>query len=205
MNIWLLTTKVFACFCLLFALSVSVSAQSEASIYELPAGTKIRVQMDNEINSKVSSVNDTFTVKISEPLKVRNSVVLPIGTVIEGRITKVRRAASGGQNGFLEVAFETLRLENSETRLIEGVLIDNLKIESPQTANVLTIIGGTAFGGIVGAVSKVNNGALIGAAIGAGAGTGIAFLRKGKDVKIKADEQFEIRLTKNVNLPVRDF
>ena len=41
--------------------------------------------------------------------------------------------------------------------------------------------------------------------VGAGAGTGFAFLRKGRDVKIKADEKFEIKLTKNVNLPVQDF
>ncbi len=81
----------------------------------------------------------------------------------------------------MEVAFETLRFEDGETRRIEGVLVDKLKIESSRSTNILTIIGGTTIGGIVGAVSKADNGALIGAAIGAGAGTGIAFLRKGKE------------------------
>ena len=205
MNTWLVATKVFAFFSLLFVSFISAPAQSDTSIYQLQSGTKIRVQMDNEINSKVSSKDDTFTVKISEPLKVRESIVLPVGTVIEGRVTKVERASSGGKTGNLEISFETLQLANGEKRKIEGVLVNDLKIESSQTANVLTIIGGTAIGGIVGAVSKADNGALIGAGIGAGAGTGIAFFRKGKDVKIRTDEEFEIKLTRNVNLPVQDY
>jgi len=205
MNTWLITTKVFAFFSLLFVNFISAPAQSDTSIYQLQTGTKIRVQMDNEINSKVSSVDDTFTVKISGPLKVRESVVLPVGTVIEGRVTKVERASSGGKNGSLEISFETLWLANGEKQKIEGVLVNDLKIESSQTANVLTIIGGAAIGGIVGAISKADSGALIGAGIGAGAGTGIAFFRKGRDVKIRTDEEFEIKLTRNVNLPVQDY
>lgn len=209
MNTWLLTTKVFAFFSLLpvmlFAAFISVDAQTNLSINQLQTGTRIRVRMDNEINSKAASENDTFIVKISEPLKVGESVVLPIGTVIEGRVTKVRRASSGGRGGSLEVSFETLRFEDGATCRIEGVLVNKLKIERSQTANVLTIVGGTAIGGIIGAFSKADNGALIGAAVGAGAGTSIAFLRKGKEVRIATDEEFEIKLTKNVDLPVRDF
>ncbi len=205
MNIRLITTKVFAFFSLLFTISISANAQTDYSIYQLQTGTKIRVRMDNEINSKVSSENDTFTVKISEPLKVRESVVLPIGTIIEGRVTKVKRAALGGKSGSLEVSFETLRSPDGEKQKIEGVLVNRLNAESSSTANALTIIGGTALGAIVGAASKAQSGALIGTGIGAGAGTSIAFLRKGKDVKIKTDEEFEIELTQNLTLPVQDY
>lgn len=204
MNFWRMATKIFAFFSLIFLSFISANAQSD-SIYQLQAGTKIRVRMDNEINSKVFGVNDTFTTRIAEPIKVRESVVLPIGTIIEGRITKVKRAAAGGQNGDLTVSFETMRFANGGKREIEGVLVNDLKAESSQTANLLTIIGGTALGGIFGAVSKADNGALIGAGIGAGAGTGIALLKKGQEVRIKADEKFEIELTKDVTLPVLDY
>ncbi len=205
MTMLLITTKVFAFFSLLFTISISANDQTDYSIYQLQTGTKIRVRMDNEINSKVSSENDTFTVKISEPLKVRESVVLPIGTIIEGRITKVKRAALGGKSGSLEVSFETLRSPDGAKQKIEGVLVNRLNAESSLTANALTIIGGTALGAIVGAASKSQSGALIGAGVGAGAGTSIAFFRKGKDVKIKTDEEFEIELTKNVTLPAQDY
>jgi hypothetical protein len=195
-------TKIFALFSLFFVNSIFINAQS---IYELPSGTKIRVQMDNEINSKVSKVNDTFTTTISVPLKVRETVVLPIGTVIEGRVTGAKRASLGSKNGSLVVAFETLRFATGEKREIKGVLVNPLTGESLRTPNVLTIAGGAALGAIFGTVSKKGNGALIGAAIGTGAGVGVAFLRKGNDVRIKNDEEFEIELTRNVTLPVRDY
>ncbi len=207
MNFWRLTTKIFAIFYLLFVISSFAQAQTEngSSIYELPAGTIIKVQMDNGINSKVSSVNDTFTTTIIEPVEIRGTAVIPIGTIIEGKVIKVKRAAIGNKNGSLIVSFETMTFADGQKREIKGVLVEELKVETSQTTTALAIIGGTAIGGIFGAVSKVKNGALLGAGIGAGAGTGIAFLRKGKDVEIETKEKFEIKLTKEVTVPVRDF
>ncbi len=203
MNFRRVTTKIFAVFFLLFVNFSVVRPQD--SIYRLEPGTKIRVSMDNEINSEVSAVNDTFTTTITEPLKVRETIVLPVGTVIEGRITNVERASTGGKSGNLVLKFELIRFENGEKREIEGVLVNKLKARSSQKTSLLTIIGGTALGALIGAVSGTENGALIGAGIGAGAGTGVAVLRKGKNVRIKRDEKFEIELTKQVTLPVLDF
>lgn len=203
MNFWLKKTKIFATLILIFAGFNLIKAQD--SIYKLQAGTKIRLKMETEINSKVSGVNDTFLTKVSEPVKVRDSVVLPAGTVIEGRVVKVEKASTGGQGGKMELVFETIRFPEGGKREIEGVLVKQLKAESTQSFSLLSVIGGTAIGAIIGAASKTDNGALIGAGIGAGAGTGVAFARKGKDVRIKTDEEFEIELKKEVVLPVRDF
>jgi hypothetical protein len=197
------TTKVFAFLFLFFASFLHLSAQD--SIYQLEPGTKIRVSMDNEINSKVASVDDTFTTTIAEPVRVRETIVLPVGTIIEGRITKVERASGGGKGGTLSVRFEMIRFENGEKREIEGVLSNELKAASSQKTSILAVLGGTALGALLGTVSKADNGALIGAGIGAGAGTGVALARKGKNVRIKTDEKFEIQLTKQVTLPVLDY
>ena len=203
MNSSRLTTKIFAFLFLFFALSASLQAQD--SIYRLEPGTRIRVQMDNEISSEVASVNDTFTTTIAEAVKVRETIVLPVGTVIEGRITNVERAAAGGKSGSLSVKFETIRFENGEKRQIEGVLLNELKAARTQKTSILAILGGMGLGALLGGVSKGSTGALIGAGIGAGAGTGITLARKGKNVRIKSDEKFEIQLTKEVTLPVLDY
>lgn len=202
MNLSQTATKIFASVFLLFSFSALTNAQS---IYELEAGTKIRVQMDNEINSQVSSAGDTFTTVVTEPVIVRDAVVLPAGVVIEGRVTKVNRAAAGGKKGEMEIKFETLRFADGEKRAIEGILVNDLEAKSSSKIGILSVIGGTAFGALIGAVSKADNGALIGAGVGAGIGTSVALLQKGKDVRIKSDEKFEIKLTKNVTLPVEDF
>ena len=202
MNFWLKQTKVFALIILFFASSTIIQAQD--SIYKLPVGTKISLQMETEISSKVSSVDDTFITKISKPVIVREETVLPIGTIIEGRVIKIERAAAGRQAGRMEVRFETIKFPGGEKREIEGVLVNELKAESVTTTSILSVVGGTAIGALFGAVSKSNNGALIGAGVGAGAGTGVALLRKGKNVRIKTAEEFEIELKKEVVLPVQD-
>ena len=93
---------------LIFVSYLTVSAQAD-SIYRLPAGTRITLKLDAEINSQVSSVNDTFLATIAKPVIVRDVVVMPIGTTVEGRVTGVKAASSGGKGGRLELAFQTLR------------------------------------------------------------------------------------------------
>jgi hypothetical protein len=136
-----MATKIFAAFSLLFVNFISVNAQTEnvRSVYEIQAGTKIRVSMDSEINSRVASVNDTFTATLAEPLVIREVTVLPLGAVIEGRIIKVRDAAAGGRNGSITISFETIRLANGAKREISGVLVKRLEAESSPKLKILTI------------------------------------------------------------------
>jgi hypothetical protein len=197
-------TNIFAFIFSLFVISISAQTPDD-SIYTLQAGTTIQVKMDNEINSKVSSVNDTFTVTVSKPVIVRETEILPIGTIIEGRITNVKPASRGGGGGSFEVKFETLRLINGAKRPIEAVLTNPEKPKSSSTRNIVSVIGGTALGALIGTASNKENGALIGAGIGAGAGTSAAIFRKGKEARIKTDEEIEIRLKRDVTLPVEDY
>jgi hypothetical protein len=130
---------------------------------------------------------------------------LPVGTVIEGRVAGVTHAATGGKTGILSLVFETLILSKDQRRSIDGVLVDKLKADSARLVNVFTILGGTAIGAIFGAVSKSGRGAALGAGIGTGVGTGIVLLRKGKEVRISKNVEFEIELRKEVVLPVLDY
>lgn len=189
---------------LIFANSISSTAQPD-SIYRLPAGTRIRLKMDVELSSKAASMNDTFTAVVAKPVKVRDTIALPVGTVIEGRVTSVSKASAGLENGSLELVFESLRFVNLPPRTIDGVLVNKIEIRSSPLTTAMSIIGGTVIGAVLGTVSKTNNGALIGAGVGAGAGTGVALLRKGKDVRIAKDEEFEIELRREVVLPVLDY
>lgn len=204
MNFVVFETKVFAVLLLIFVNFSLANAQSD-SIYRLPAGTKIKLSMDSEISSKVAAADDTFTTTVSKPVIIRESIALPAGTVIEGRVVKVSSAGIGGKHGMIEMRFETIRFGNNQKREIEGVLVNELKARSSQTLNAVSVLGGTALGAIVGLVSKTDNGALIGAGIGAGAGAGAAVLRNGRDVRIRTDEEFEIELKREVTLPVTDY
>ena len=204
MNFKTAPVKLIALSFLIFANIASVNAQPE-SIYRIPAGTRIRLKMDVELSSKVASVNDTFVTTIAKPVIISDSVALPAGTVIEGRVSRVSRAEMGRHNGLLDPVFESLRLMNTSPIRIDGVLVHPVSAPSSSMLSFLSIAGGTAIGAVLGAASKANSSALIGAGVGAGTGTGIALLRKGKDVRIKSGEEFEIELKREIVLPVLDY
>lgn len=189
---------------LIFASSLVAIGQIEDTIYKLPVGTRINLKLDHEVNSEVSSVNDTFLAVVSKPVRVREAIVLPVGTVIEGRVASVERAASGGQAGSIEVVFETLKL-SGEMRRIEGFMVTPRAESSSRTRTWLSLVGGIAAGTAIGAASGGSRGALIGAAVGAGAGTSLALLNKGREIRLKKDQEFEIELKKEVLLPVLDY
>jgi hypothetical protein len=204
MNMHSAVTRSLATALLIFGSFVFAAAQPE-SIYRLPAGTRIKLKLDAEINSKVSTVNDTFIASISQPVLVRDAIVLPVGTVIEGRVTGARAASPGGKGGRLDLAFVTLELSNDQRRSIDGILVGRPDSGSISTMKVLTILGGTAIGAVFGGLARTGNGALLGAGIGAGVGTAIALSQKGKDVSIGKNVEFEIELRKEVVLPVLDY
>ena len=199
------SAKIFTALSLiLWASTIDISAQP--SIYTLQIGTKIRVRMDNEINSQVSGINDTFTATVASPVTVRDVEILPAGAIIEGKVVSVKPASGGKTDGRLEVKFDILRLPNEIVRRIDASLVNqNLTETKSSFFSVLSIFGGTAAGAILGAITGKGKGALIGAGVGAGAGTAASLLKKGKEARIKADQEFEIRLNEEVTLPAKDF
>ena len=198
-------TKIFTVLSIFFSIGF-LKVNAQPSIYTVPKGTNIKVKMDNEINSKVSNVNDTFTVTVEKPVLVREVVIIPIGTVIEGKILESRAAASGKVNGFLDVRFESFQMPNDAKRPLEANLVNQNLLENKSNAfTAISILGGSAIGAILGVVTGNSKGAIIGAGVGAGAGTAVASLRKGKEARIKADAEFEIRLNQDLTVPARDF
>jgi hypothetical protein len=187
---------------LIFANSVTVVGQTD-SIYRLPAGSRIWLNLEVELNSRVAAANDTFVAFVSRPVVVREVIVIPVGTRLEGRILRSQRA-SAGRDGNFEVIFEKLAI-GGETRMIEGAVVSNLKSHSSDPFKWLSIAGGAAAGAAIGAVSGSARNAAIGGLAGAGVGTGIVFARKGREMRVEKGQEIEIVLKKEVVLPVIDF
>jgi len=192
----------------LAALALLIFANSQLfaqddSIYRLPAGTKLTLRMDAEVNSHVASVNDTFLAYVARPVRQRDAVVVPENTVVEGRVTQVTPASGGGDGGSLDVVFETMRFDTL-TRKIEAVPVNSYRGGSKRKIGVLSILGGIAAGALVGSGTS-GRGTLIGAGVGAGVGSIIALAAKGKELRLKKGQEFEIELRKELIVPAIDY
>ncbi|MEP6945181.1 MAG: hypothetical protein ABJA02_04630 [Acidobacteriota bacterium] len=175
------------------------------SIYRLPAGTRITLKLGAELNSRVSTADDTFIAVVARPVVVRDVIVVPLGTNIDGRVTGASPAAAGGKAGKLELSFVTIRYTDELLREIDGALTTALRPERGTSWSALSILGGAGVGALLGGLTGSGRNVLIGTGVGAGAGTGIALARRGKDVKIAKNVEFEIELKRDVILPVLDY
>lgn len=181
---------------LIFANSLFLNAQTE-----VPAGTRLLVRMDNGIDSGSAGVNDTFTAVTVKPSVLGDIAVIPSETTITGHVSGVEAAGGAGKSGMLKLEFDVIKFPGGLERSISAVLVNGFPVRKSGTFNTLAVLGGAAIGGLIGLVTKSSSGAVIGVGAGAGAGGGIALARKGKNVGIESNEEFEIELTKAVKLP----
>ncbi len=156
--------------------------------------------LDAELSSAVATRDDTFLATVVRPLSVSETVVVPSGSIVEGRVMAAAPAGLAGRGGRLEVVFESLRI-GPATRSIDASLVKPLDRRSSSLFTLLSIAGGTAVGAVLGG-TRDGRGALIGAGIGGGIGTGVAVARKGKNVRIRKGDEFEIVLNREVTVPV---
>lgn len=188
---------------LIFVSSIFVIGQE--SIYRLPKGTQITLEMDVELSSAVASKDDTFIARTTKPIIIRDVVVLPKGIEVEGRVVTSKRPGLGGRDGELTFVIETLKVGNDIRRGLETTTVTRFKPESRRALDIASLAGGTVVGALIGFAAKSSQGAIVGAAIGAGVGGGTLAVRKGRDITIKKGQQFVVELNKEVVLPVFDF
>ncbi|MEJ7622479.1 MAG: hypothetical protein WKF34_00655 [Pyrinomonadaceae bacterium] len=188
-----------------FSLTLAANAgfAQPDTIYRLPAGTRIKLTLDAELSSRVATANDTFIASVNAPVRIRDEVMVPVGTQIAARVVAVERAATRGHDGRLELVFETLTISGKPRPIAASISVEG-RDETRRRFTVLSIFGGLAAGAAVGA-ARSPRGARIGSGIGAASGTAIALLRKGKDARLGKGEEFEIELKKDVVLPVLDY
>ncbi|MEO6589131.1 MAG: LysM peptidoglycan-binding domain-containing protein [Pyrinomonadaceae bacterium] len=177
-------------------------------------GTRIRVRMNETLNSKTAQVGDTFTTTVTEPVySTTGAVVIPVGSTVRGRVNTVKKAKKGGDPGSIDVTFNQVRLPNGTTRSINGSLTDlstkQAKSDNEGTASgddrkndkIIFIGGGAAGGAILGGAIGGGKGALIGGILGAAGGLLGERLTKGEDAEVRSGTEFGVYLNQSVNMP----
>ena len=190
-----------------------VATKPAIQYYTVPVNTIIRARMNEELNSGEARIGDRFTANVVEPVYAGNGVeVVPVGSRIGGRVTQVHRAQKRSP-GNITVAFDSVRLPNGRTSVINGSLTtlqaDNVNADNEGTVkgtsnrkrDAVFIGGGVAGGAIIGGIAGGGKGALIGGILGGALGTGARVLEKEKEAEVKSGTEFGVILNRSVSLP----
>ena len=141
--------------------TVTRSTPVRPSLYAVPAGTTLRVRINQTVNSKTSRIGERVTGTVIDPVYSSNGVMLiPQGSTVSGRVDAVTAAAKGGKPGSIDMHFTQLATPNGTKRVINGMLTDLIAdktrsdTEGTTTAKTmrhrkLIFIGGGGAGGAV--------------------------------------------------------
>ncbi|PYX03108.1 MAG: hypothetical protein DMG85_20365 [Acidobacteria bacterium] len=194
----------------------SATPSSTAAPNELivPAGTKVPLALKHAVSTKSTREGDSVYAETTFPVVQDNRVLIPAGTYVQGRITHVQRA--GRIKGRAEVLmhFTTLIYPSGYTVMLPGAVENvpgaektsikgqegTIRQDSQKGEKIGTVAQGAGTGAVIGGLSRGGKGAAIGAGIGGAAGTAIALLSRGNDVKLDAGTTVEMVFQRAVPL-----
>jgi hypothetical protein len=160
---------------------------------EVPAGTPIPVELDEEIPIDKDRMGDVFNAHVTRDVKVNGQVAIPAGANAKVRLTESREKAGAA----------TLRLTEVEIhRDLHQVSATDAKADtedsglSGMSTGKKTAVGAAA-GAVVGAVTGA--GVLEGAVVGAGGGLAWGLLSD-RDRKIDDGTKVRFELDRRLNV-----
>jgi type IV secretion system protein VirB10 len=183
----------------------------------IPAGSKIPLLLKQAISTKNAREGDAVYAETAFPFVVNERMLVPAGTYIQGKISRVERAGRVKGRAELLMHFTTMIYPSGYTIMLPGSVenmpgSDNTSVkdkegtiqqdkttgkkveEAAKGGAIGTVAGATAGGLATGAL----NGARVGAGIGAAAGVAWALLKHGPDVKLDVGTSIEMEIQRAI-------
>lgn len=170
---------------ILGVLSVALLAGSSwaQNAPSLPEGTALKVRLETTLSTFSSKVGDPFQGKISEPVVVDGKTMIPVGAVVEGRVTKVSEPRRIKGRPTIGIRPEHVVMPDGQRYMLNAILVDTdikgtdvneegqFKGSGHDRRDQIEVAGGTGAGMLIGGLIGGAPGLLIGGAIGAGTTT----------------------------------
>ncbi|MBI1747358.1 MAG: hypothetical protein HYR55_12310 [Acidobacteria bacterium] len=179
----------------------------------LNEGTKITVRLNDHLSTKTNREGDRFSAEVITPVFYHSQVVIPAGSVVNGRISHLKRPGRITGKADIDFRFETLRLQNGPEEYIVARLagadrstkgtVDRegtLKGEGSKKRDTAVIAGSGAAGAGIGAIAGGAKGTAIGGGAGALIGLGAILVTRGKDLEVPRGSEFDLVLERPLRL-----
>ena len=164
----------------------------------VPAGTKIRVRLVQELDTQRNRAQDPFTATLDDPLTLGDRVIVPKGTYFYGHVTQSRPSGRFKGRAVLALDLDSFKL-NGQTHEIQSTRAARVSA-GHKKHHWLWIGGGSGGGALLGAIAGGGEGALIGAGAGAAAGTVGSALTGKRNVRMPAETTLTFTLQSPITL-----
>jgi hypothetical protein len=176
-----------------------------ASAVVVPAGTSLRIRLNNELSSKDSRAGDRFTATVVNPSRYEEATVT-------GHISSIKESGRVKGRTSMTLAFDSIQLTNGRRGVLRGEVIriyesgsesaskvdDEGRVESGSRGKQTIKRGGigAAAGAILGGIVGGGKGAAIGLIVGGAAGAGSVAIDGSKELKLESGTEMLVRVTR---------
>ena len=195
--------------------SVTVApAGASAKLLTIPSGTKIPLALKQAISTRNAKEGDPVYCETTFPFVVDDRIVIPAGTYVQGRISRVQRPGRIKGRAELLMHFTSMIYPSGYTVMLPGSL-DNIpgadktsmkgpegtvRQDSEKGKDIGTVASTASTGAVIGGLSAGGKGDGIGAAAGGLTGLAIALISRGSDVKLEPGTSIEMIIQREVTV-----
>src|SRR5215510_10667076 len=169
----------------------------------VPAGTELRVRLNDTLSSKESRAGDKFTATVINPSRFEDAK-------ITGHIRSIVKSGRVEGRTTMSLAFDSIRLADGRTGVVRGEV---LRVYDSDSASKVDEEGrvqsgsrgkqtlkrsgiGAAAGAVIGGIAGGGKGAAIGLIVGGAAGAGSLAIGGSKELKLERGTEMLIRVNR---------
>ena len=199
--------------------SAQVSTPADPNAVVIPAGSRIPLSLSQAISTKNAREGDSVYAITAFPFVVNDRMLVPAGTYVQGKISRVERAGRVKGRAEILMHFTSLIYPSGYTVMLPGS-IENMpgsehtsvkdkegtvqedkntgkKVEDAARGGAYGTLAGATAGGLA---TGSLNGARAGAGAGAAAGVAWALLKRGPDVTLGVGTSIEMEIQRPITL-----
>jgi type IV secretion system protein VirB10 len=192
----------------------AAAVEPEKPMLIIPVGTRVPLSLKQAISTKTAKEGDPVYAETAFPFVVGDRVVIPAGTYVQGKVTRVQRGGHVKGRAELLVHFTSMIYPSGYTVMLGGSVENTPGAEKTtmkdsegtirQDSDVGKKVGaaaeGAGTGAVIGAVTGGGKGAGIGAGAGGLAGLAIGMLSRGADVRLPPGTSIEMEIQREIRV-----
>jgi hypothetical protein len=198
--------------------TVPASATTDPNLAEIPAGTRIPLSLAQAISTKNAREGDPVYATTSFPFVVNDRILVPPGTYIQGKISRVQKAGRSIKRAELLLHFTSMIYPSGYTVMLPASVENTpgaddksvkdkegtIQADKDTGKRVEDAAKGAAVGGTVGSIGGLAaggvNGARYGGLAGIAGGVAWALLKHGPDVKLLVGTSIEMEIQRAISV-----